>query len=69
MPALYGEAIVKLNLNPNIIGIFTNFFGWVGGFPTGTVDWHYLLINSIKSTPVMIALLFTIKQYVRERTF
>lgn len=53
-----------------IIGIFTNFFGWVGGFPTTTsVDWHYLLINSIKSLPVMIVLLFTIKQYVRERTF
>ena len=53
-----------------IIGIFTNFFGWVGGFPTATsVDWHYLLINSIKSLPVMIVLLFTIKQYVRERTF
>ena len=51
-----------------IVGIFTNFFGWVGGLPTG-IDWHYLLINSIKSLPVMIVLLFTIKQYVRERTF
>jgi hypothetical protein len=51
-----------------IFGIFTNFFGVVGGFPTN-VDWHYLLINSIKSLPVMIVLLFTIKQYVRERTF
>ena len=53
-----------------IVGIFTNFFGWVGGFPTtANLDWHYLLINSIKSLPVMIVLLFTIKQYVRERTF
>jgi len=53
-----------------IVGIFTNFFGWVGGFPTVTgIDWHYLLINSIKSLPVMIVLLFAIKQYVRERTF
>ncbi|MBI4947298.1 MAG: hypothetical protein HY840_12965 [Bacteroidetes bacterium] len=51
-----------------IVGIFTNFFGAVGGFPK-EVDWHYLLINSIKSLPVMIVLLFTIKQYVRERNF
>lgn len=51
-----------------IIGIFTNFFGKAGDMPT-TIDWQYLLINSIKSMPVMIVLLFTIKQYVRERTF
>jgi len=51
-----------------IVGIFTNFFGLVGGLPKD-IDWHYLLINSIKSVPVMIVLLFTIKQYVRERTF
>lgn len=51
-----------------IIGIFTNFFGCVGGYPT-TIDWHYLLINSIKSVPVMIALYFAIKQYVRERSY
>ena len=62
---VFGTGIVALVI---IIGIFTNFFGWVGGYPTG-VDWHYLLISSIKSLPVMIVLLFTIKQYVRERTF
>ncbi len=62
---VFGTGIVALVI---IIGIFTNFFGWVGGYPT-VVDWHYLLISSIKSLPVMIVLLFTIKQYVRERTF
>jgi len=62
---VFGTGIVALVI---IVGIFTNFFGWVGGYPTA-VDWHYLLISSIKSLPVMIVLLFTIKQYVRERTF
>jgi hypothetical protein len=62
---VFGTGIAALVL---IVGIFTNFFGIVGGYPTG-VDWHSLLINSIKSLPVMIVLLFTIKQYVRERTF
>jgi hypothetical protein len=62
---VFGTGIIALAL---IVGIFTNFFGLVGGLPTN-VDWHYLLINSIKSLPVMIVLLFTIKQYVRERTF
>lgn len=51
-----------------IVGVFTNFFGFVGGFPT-SVDWHYLIINSLKSLPVMIVLLFTIKQYAKERSF
>ena len=53
-----------------IIGIFTNFFGLI---PTmkmpDTLDWQFLVINSLKSTPIMIVLFFTIKQYVRERTF
>lgn len=53
-----------------IIGIFTNFFGLI---PTmkmpDTIDWQFLVINSLKSTPIMIVLFFTIKQYVRERTF
>jgi len=62
---VFGTGIIALAL---IVGIFTNFFGLIGGLPTN-VDWHYLLINSIKSLPVMIVLLFTIKQYVRERTF
>lgn len=62
---VFGTGIIALAL---IVGIFTNFFGLVVGLPTN-VDWHYLLINSIKSLPVMIVLLFTIKQYVRERTF
>lgn len=51
-----------------IVGVFTNFFGYVGGFPT-SVDWHYLIINSLKSLPVMIVLFFTIKQYTKERSF
>ena len=51
-----------------IVGVFTNFFGFVGGFPT-SVDWHYLIINSLKSLPVMIVLFFTIKQYAKERIF
>lgn len=62
---VFGTGVIALAL---IVGIFTNFFGLVGGLPKD-VDWHYLLINSIKSLPVMIVLLFTIKQYVRERTF
>ena len=62
---VFATGIVALIL---IIGIFTNFFGCIGGYPTN-VDWHYLLINSIKSLPVMIVLLFTIRQYVRERAF
>lgn len=53
-----------------IIGIFTNFFGWFDSMPIPTsVDWQFLVINSLKSTPIMIVLFFTIKQYVRERTF
>jgi len=51
-----------------IVGVFTNFFGWVGSLPT-SVDWHYLIINSLKSLPVMIVLFFTIKQYSKERSF
>jgi len=51
-----------------IVAIFTNIFGLVGGIPT-MVDWHYLIINSLKSLPVMIVLFFTIKQYGRERSF
>jgi hypothetical protein len=51
-----------------IVGVFTNFFGCVGGFPT-SVDWHYLIINSLKSLPVMIVLFFTIRQYAKERIF
>ena len=51
-----------------IVGVFTNFFGFVGGFPS-SVDWHYLIINSLKSLPVMIVLFFTIKQYAKERSF
>lgn len=50
------------------IGIFTNFFGLAGGWPT-SIDWHFLLINSLKALPIMIVLLFTIKQYARERNF
>ncbi len=51
-----------------IIGIFTNFFGLVGGYPT-SIDWHYLLINSLKSTPIMVVLYFAISQYVKERNY
>ena len=53
-----------------IIGIFTNFFGWFSTMPMPTtIDWQFLVINSLKSTPIMIVLYFTIQQYVRERTF
>lgn len=53
-----------------IIGIFTNFFGWIPTMPMPEkIDWQFLVINSLKSTPIMIVLFFTIKQYVRERTF
>jgi len=53
-----------------IIGIFTNFFGLITTMPMpNTIDWQFLVINSLKSTPIMIVLFFTIKQYVRERTF
>lgn len=51
-----------------IVGVFTNFFGFVGGFPS-SIGWHYLIINSLKSLPVMIVLFFTIKQYAKERSF
>jgi len=53
-----------------IIGIFTNFFGLITTMPMPqSIDWQFLVINSLKSTPIMIVLFFTIKQYVRERTF
>lgn len=53
-----------------IIGIFTNFFGLITTMPMPqSIDWQFLVINSMKSTPIMIVLFFTIKQYVRERTF
>lgn len=53
-----------------IIGIFTNFFGFIPTMPMPTtIDWQFLVINSLKSTPIMIVLYFTIQQYVRERTF
>lgn len=53
-----------------IIGIFTNFFGLISTMPMPqSIDWQFLVINSLKSTPIMIVLFFTIKQYVRERTF
>lgn len=53
-----------------IIGIFTNFFGLITTMPMPTtIDWQFLIINSLKSTPIMIVLFFTINQYIRERTF
>ncbi|MBC7411338.1 MAG: hypothetical protein H7331_02650 [Bacteroidia bacterium] len=53
-----------------IIGIFTNFFGFIPSMPMPTtIDWQFLIINSLKSTPIMIVLFFTINQYIRERTF
>ena len=53
-----------------VIGIFTNFFGWIPSMKMPeTIDWKFLVINSLKSTPIMIVLFFTIKQYIRERTF
>jgi hypothetical protein len=62
-----GTGIIALLL---IIGIFTNFFGWIPTMPMPTtIDWQFLVINSLKSTPIMIVLYFTIQQYVRERTF
>lgn len=63
--AVFITGIIALFL---IVCIFTNFFGCMGGFPT-SVDWHYLIINSLKSFPVMIVLFFTIKQYAKERSF
>jgi hypothetical protein len=62
---VFGTGIFALAL---IIGIFTNFFGFVGGYPIA-IDWQYLLVNSIKSVPVMIVLYFAIKQYIRERSY
>lgn len=50
------------------ISIFTNFFGLMGGYPS-SIDWQFLVINTLKSTPIIIVLYFTIRQYVRERTF
>lgn len=50
------------------IAIFTNFFGLAGGWPSN-IDWHFLIINSLKALPIMIVLLFTINQYARERNF
>lgn len=62
-----GTGVVALFL---IIGIFTNFFGWIPTMPMPTIiDWQFLVINSLKSTPIMIVLYFTIQQYIRERTF
>jgi hypothetical protein len=62
-----GTGIAALLL---IIGIFTNFFGLITSMPMPqSIDWQFLVINSLKSTPIMIVLFFTIKQYVRERTF
>lgn len=52
-----------------ILCIFTNFFGKLGGgYPT-TIDWQFLLLNSLKSVPIIILIYFTIRQYVKERTF
>ena len=51
-----------------IVGIFTNFFGRLGGFPT-EINWQFLIINSLKSLPVMVVLTFTIRQYIKERSF
>lgn len=52
-----------------ILCIFTNFFGQLGGgYPT-EIDWQFLLLNSLKSVPIIILIYFTIRQYVKERTF
>lgn len=62
-----GTGIVAFLL---IVGIFTNFFGICSTMPMPeTINWQFLVINSIKSIPIMIVLFFTIKQYIRERTF
>ncbi len=53
-----------------IIGIFTNFFGLIKSMPMPTlIDWQFLVVNTLKSTPIMVVLFFAIKQYIRERTF
>jgi hypothetical protein len=53
-----------------IIGIFTNFFGWLADPPkAGEIGWEFLIINSLKSIPIMVVLFFTIRQYARERNF
>jgi hypothetical protein len=62
---VFGTGIITLVLT---LSIFTNFFGFAGGWPT-VIDWYFLIINSLKALPVMIVLLFTIKQYARERNF
>ncbi|HEV8515194.1 MAG TPA: hypothetical protein VGQ59_18055 [Cyclobacteriaceae bacterium] len=62
---VFATGIITLGLT---ISIFTNFFGLAGGWPLN-IDWHFLIINSLKALPVMIVLLFTINQYARERNF
>ncbi len=52
-----------------ILCIFTNFFGQIGGGYPNEIDWQFLLLNSLKSIPIIILIYFTIRQYVRERTF
>jgi hypothetical protein len=59
-----GTGIVAFAL---VICLFTNFFGLVGGVPV--IGWEYLLINSLKSVPIMVVLYFTIRQYVKERSY
>lgn len=62
---VFGTSVAALVV---IAAIFTNLFGRVGGMPDIT-DWHFLVVNSIKSLPVMAVLAFAIRQYVRERNF
>lgn len=50
-----------------IFAIFTNLFGILGIPPE--ITWEVLVVNSIKSLPIMVVLLFAIRQYVRERNF
>lgn len=48
-----------------VSAVFTNFFGWVEG--TIAISTEYLILNTLKSVPVIILLYFSIRQYVRER--
>ncbi|MES2810217.1 MAG: hypothetical protein V4619_16410, partial [Bacteroidota bacterium] len=64
--AIFSMTIVTV---VGIFAIFTNFFGLASSSHPGILDWQMIVINTIKSSPFIFLLYYTVSQYNKERNF
>ncbi|OJV51532.1 MAG: hypothetical protein BGO31_06160 [Bacteroidetes bacterium 43-16] len=50
-----------------VLALFTNFFGKLGPIPA--ISWESIVVNFLKSTPILFLLYYAISQYNKERNF